>query len=378
MEDFSDEQNKIIKYKKDCICYACPGSGKTRVLTNRGLDLCQRNISINKEKEKDLGIFIPTYLLTFTKKAANEMLERLYNMSEGNIINKPIYALTMHSLAFMVLTKYTDFEFTTYDDLIIDFLNFLEDKEQSKKFRQNIGNVLVDECQDLNLLQLKIIKELRKSAINLTMVGDLNQSIYEFRGSCVSDIKKWCKTSKIPVLYLDKNFRNPEIVFNLSNYIVKKRKIKKNDVIRKIYLNCCNNEFNFVYKKIKEIYLQNSNENIVILSRTNFYNTLFSNKLQSYLEKCIDISFKNYIEKKLEIMTIHKSKGKEFDNVFIIGLFNGMLPHKKATSLSEERRILYVAITRTIKRVYLTTPRLFFKKITHPCLFLKSFVRYIC
>jgi DNA helicase II / ATP-dependent DNA helicase PcrA len=60
----------------------------------------------------------------------------------------------------------------------------------------------------------------------------------------------------------------------------------------------------------------------------------------------------------VQLMTVHASKGLEFDAVFITGLEEGLFPHENAQSdhdgLEEERRLMYVAITRARKRLYLT------------------------
>ncbi|WP_404300150.1 UvrD-helicase domain-containing protein [Alicycliphilus denitrificans] len=60
----------------------------------------------------------------------------------------------------------------------------------------------------------------------------------------------------------------------------------------------------------------------------------------------------------VQLMTVHASKGLEFDCVFIGGLEEGLFPHENAMSdqggLEEERRLMYVAITRARKRLYLS------------------------
>ncbi len=60
----------------------------------------------------------------------------------------------------------------------------------------------------------------------------------------------------------------------------------------------------------------------------------------------------------VQLMTVHASKGLEFDAVFIGGLEEGLFPHDNALSdrdgLEEERRLMYVAITRARKRLYLS------------------------
>lgn len=60
----------------------------------------------------------------------------------------------------------------------------------------------------------------------------------------------------------------------------------------------------------------------------------------------------------IQLMTIHSAKGLEFDNVFITGLEEGLFPHENSLSdvdgLEEERRLMYVAITRARKRLYMS------------------------
>ena len=60
----------------------------------------------------------------------------------------------------------------------------------------------------------------------------------------------------------------------------------------------------------------------------------------------------------VQLMTVHSAKGLEFDVVFITGLEEGLFPHENAMSdrdgLEEERRLMYVAITRARKRLYLS------------------------
>jgi DNA helicase-2/ATP-dependent DNA helicase PcrA len=63
-------------------------------------------------------------------------------------------------------------------------------------------------------------------------------------------------------------------------------------------------------------------------------------------------------EDAIQLMTVHASKGLEFDAVFISGLEEGLFPHENSMNdydgLEEERRLMYVAITRARKRLYLS------------------------
>ena len=60
----------------------------------------------------------------------------------------------------------------------------------------------------------------------------------------------------------------------------------------------------------------------------------------------------------VQLSTIHAAKGLEFDSVFVVGLEEGLLPHyyagADAAALGEERRLLYVAVTRARRQLTLT------------------------
>jgi DNA helicase-2/ATP-dependent DNA helicase PcrA len=60
----------------------------------------------------------------------------------------------------------------------------------------------------------------------------------------------------------------------------------------------------------------------------------------------------------VQLMTVHSAKGLEFDVVFITGLEQGLFPHENAVQerdgIEEERRLMYVAVTRARRRLYLT------------------------
>ncbi|BAV94523.1 ATP-dependent helicase [Ichthyobacterium seriolicida] len=88
----------------------------------------------------------------------------------------------------------------------------------------------------------------------------------------------------------------------------------------------------------------------------------------------------NNSENKVSLMTIHMSKGLEFDTVFIVGMENNLFPSRLSTSLpeeiEEERRLFYVAITRSKRKVYMsyTQSRIQWGTVTNPSpsIFLKE------
>jgi DNA helicase-2/ATP-dependent DNA helicase PcrA len=60
------------------------------------------------------------------------------------------------------------------------------------------------------------------------------------------------------------------------------------------------------------------------------------------------------MKKGVSLATIHASKGREFQVVFVVGVQEGLLPHKSSENLDEEARLLFVAVSRAEKELYLS------------------------
>lgn len=77
----------------------------------------------------------------------------------------------------------------------------------------------------------------------------------------------------------------------------------------------------------------------------------------------------------VQLMTIHQSKGLEFETVFVVGLAEGLLPHKNASdpsSLREETRLCYVAITRAKENLYLSRAKKYGEQELPPSIYFET------
>ena len=100
----SDKQELIVNSdENNILVVACPGSGKTHTLISRYIKLCINNI-----KDKD-----GTLLITFTKKAGMEMLNRLNNIVPNKL---PYYVGSLHGLSYKVLQEYHNINYTILDE----------------------------------------------------------------------------------------------------------------------------------------------------------------------------------------------------------------------------------------------------------------------
>ena len=96
-------------------------------------------------------------------------------------------------------------------------------------------------------------------------------------------------------------------------------------------------------------------------SRTDNLNTL-QRMASNYNDAKRFISFmmkfskeKKHDPNSVQLMTIHKSKGLEFPIVFVAGVNQGLLPHEKSENIDEEKRLMYVAITRAEKILHISS-----------------------
>ena len=101
---------------------------------------------------------------------------------------------------------------------------FLYKLTWDKGFRNEICNlfehIIVDEAQDINNVQYKILKIMSSKYHNLYMVGDPNQSIYAFRGSDLRILDDFRDTEGAKVLYLKNNYRSDKKIVEIANKLI--------------------------------------------------------------------------------------------------------------------------------------------------------------
>ncbi len=144
-----------------------------------------------------------------------------------------------------------DQSYLDFNDLLIRNVSLFENHKEIKElFSNKYKYILVDEFQDVNSLQVRLLKQLIKNETQLFCVGDDWQSIYGWRGSDVEYIinfKKYFEDSK--VIKLDINYRSNDTIVNASNEVIKNNKFKIEKEIKsfhktgkKIYLYCAKKE----------------------------------------------------------------------------------------------------------------------------------------
>jgi len=116
-----------------------------------------------------------------------------------------------------------------FDDMLIGCYNlFTNYPDILEKYQKRFSYILIDEFQDINKVQYKLMKMLSKRSRNICVVGDDDQSIYAFRGSDPSfiiDFEKDFPESK--VIRLSQNYRSSHQIVATANRIISKNERRK-------------------------------------------------------------------------------------------------------------------------------------------------------
>ena len=238
-----------------------------------------------------------------------------------------------------------------------DMIKIATNNVNNNIIKTNYKYIIIDEFQDTSLNRFKLIDAIMKqNNAKIFVVGDDYQSIYRFSGCNLDIFLNFNKlVSNLNIINLDYNYRNPKEIIDVANSFIMKNKnqIKKETI-------CLKN----INKPIKICFYKNKRTAI--------------EKILKYIDTKYLILGRNNTDKDLfnvqdkPFLTIHKSKGLEEDNIILINLTNNnnSLPskiknHKIINKLiktdyypyEEERRLFYVALTRTRNNIYLLVPK---------------------
>ena len=281
-----------------------------------------------------------------------------------------------------------------YSDLLYYSNKYIDDLSSNSGLE--FEYIIIDEYQDISKDRYELAKNTAdRNNSKVFAVGDDWQSIYAFSGSRIDYIynfEKYFGSSKL--FRITNTYRNSQELIDTSGEFImqNKNQIEKKLISNKHILDPIKfvefdsqsiientkmknsnfyiyQEYECLEKLILDIHKENPKHNILVLGRTNriIQNCFRDNVLQDDLGT--KIKFIRYEDINLEGMTMHKSKGLTFDEVIVIGL-NKRFPDKDHYSywlmsifenplleepipFAEERRLFYVALTRTKNNVYL-------------------------
>ncbi len=295
--NLNDRQKEAVEHLRGPVrIIAGPGSGKTRTIVAKALNILNNNYSVPYR----------ILILTFTNKAANEIKNRIHeeigdvnfknvftyhglasyflrteakrlniepdyviidskdkerlikeqlrlvNTKNDNVIinaeprdlstkfsvykvnsnmleldrNKNDYTRSIAKLYDKYETRKKELKLYDFDDLLVQFNNFLESNHEVRDIWQNkYDYIFIDEFQDTNELQYDIIRKITKEDSNITVVGDPDQNIYSWRGADIGLILNFDKDYKdVKTVILNENYRSAPTILKVANNLISNNK----------------------------------------------------------------------------------------------------------------------------------------------------------
>lgn len=120
-----------------------------------------------------------------------------------------------------------------FDDLIVKTVELFQNNEEVLSYYQDrFRYIMVDEYQDTNLAQFKLVDLLAEKYRNLCVVGDDDQSIYKFRGANIENILSFEKAFPgAKVIKLEQNYRSTKGILNTANEVIRNNRGRKDKTL---------------------------------------------------------------------------------------------------------------------------------------------------
>ena len=245
-----------------------------------------------KKADLDPKQFEPRKILSvISKQKGNTITLNKYEESAGNSFFPRIVAQVWREYE-RILKRENTYDF---DDLLLKTVILLETNENVLERYKNIWKYIhIDEYQDTNKVQCKLVNLLTGNDNNICVVGDVDQNIYSWRGADIENLLDFeNKYKNTKTLLLEENYRSTKNILEASNSVIKKNKKRKeknlftkNEDGEKLSLFCAlneNHEAQFITLKSKEL-IESGVEpkEIAVLYRANFQSRILEEVFLSF------------------------------------------------------------------------------------------------
>jgi DNA helicase-2/ATP-dependent DNA helicase PcrA len=360
-DKYTDEQKNIITLKSgNHIVLAPPGTGKTEILSQRILFALENNVKPQEMlcltftnraaknmkdrvqqhyKNDDLFIgnihsfcenfikekqIVPANISILDEEDTNILIRELNTIEKVNDyqLKQLFFFLKIHfqklpdelkpkipwianlnkNIKSKIVEKYKEYEkikqnsnYLDFDDLLILTYKFFIDNPD---YQPEYTWIQIDEVQDLNLFQWKIIEKIASNNAHKVYFGDYDQGIFSFMGASIKTLKEHTKNFKQHFLTI--NFRSPQYLLDLYNEYKKRNLKSKLNYIPKSFKNETNtrgllikrltNKYDEIRWIVNNPIKNDFQTNTAILVRTNIQADEFANELDKCNMKYLKIS----------------------------------------------------------------------------------------
>ncbi len=388
-----------LDYKK-----TIDGNG-VNYLEDLELELKKRNVKMHKLSDKEIyDQILNNNVSAEFYRFVDFVLDLIHNIKENpnrekymDVVVKYISSLNelpetkleMFEEAKLFFKIYNYYESKLFPQNRIDFADMIYHANRYLKELDESTNLLdyeyliIDEYQDISLSRYHFAKNISAiSNAKVISVGDDWQTIFSFAGSRIDLFLKY--NSLFPgakQLFINSTYRNSQELINKAGEFVMQNplQIRKNlvsNVKRTKPIKFCyyeNDQYEKVAAILRKIYQENSKDKVLILARKNRHikkmleTNLFNDGVDTR------VVFLEHPDMIIDAMSIHSAKGLGADQVILLNITNDDFPCKENEKIwfynlfkphgynenypfAEDRRIFYVALTRTKKDVYLLIP----------------------
>lgn len=300
------------------------------------------------------------------------------------------------SIVKYVLSQYQQYLEETKSIDFSDMINLATKQVENGCEIYNYKYIIVDEYQDISLARFRLLKSiLNRTKARFLCVGNDWQSIYRFAGSDIALFTKFEDyLGFTKLLKIEKTYRNSQQLIDEASHFVTKnpnqlqKSLTSDKALRYplVFWGIDSNFSEVLNLVLKKIIMDfGADKSILLLGRTNYDRKLLEDSglfLFRREQRAEKIVYRESPQTPISFLSVHKSKGLEADNVVLLNFTNDRLgfPNQIADDkvldfvltdgctfpFEEERRLFYVAITRTKNRTFILTenknPSVFFKE----------------
>ena len=367
-------EENLLKFKVKLI-----PKDKTQVLKH----LVEKDEYLYSEFKKLIVTFINQY-----KENSFKNFDSLYK--QASLTREKIFLQIIEPLYNQYTNELTNLNQIDFNDMINQSIMLINDNV----VKLNYKYIIVDEYQDISKTRYNLIDVIKeKCNSKLMVVGDDWQAIYRFAGSDVSIITDFESLNRKATLTkkLNRTYRNSQELLDTVGVFIQKN---NNQIKKELFSNkSLGNPIRLaLYEKeklptilasVEEIVKEfRETKEILLLGRYAFDNNIKHKNKTIDLVKYLNQVYKNI---NFNFLTIHKAKGLESEHVILLNAENSrlgfpskiaddqlldlVLPKKEPLKFAEERRLFYVALTRTKNSVYVITP------MNNPSIFITELVK---
>ncbi|MFE7062060.1 UvrD-helicase domain-containing protein [Sutcliffiella sp. NPDC057660] len=305
------------------------------------------------------------------KKVQNHRFLQIRNQIFFSLV-EPIYGYYQD---FLAKTKEIDFN---------DMINAATDIVKQGKLSFPYKYIIIDEYQDISQSRFNLVNAIRSNTkAKIMCVGDDWQSIYRFAGSDVQLFTKFRDYfGQHKLLRIENTYRNSQELIDIAGKFVMKnpnqytkdlKSYKTNNYPIRILGFSRNQILLPLFKAIEEIVsLYGPETEIMLLGRNNFDIKILDGNTSFKVSSNSKVTYFKYPKLKISFLTVHRSKGLEAENVILLNaknstvgfpnkisddpVLNWVLNDSDVFEFAEERRLFYVAVTRTKNTTYILAP----------------------